>query len=58
MNQIENQSLKKIARHVTILNTEVGVLKTDVRWIKKIMWYLAGAMSFGIGKVVFFGGAL
>ena len=56
MNQKELTDLGKIAKHVAVLNTEVGLLKNDVKWIKKIMFYLAGALSIGVGKIVFFGG--
>ena len=56
MNQKENTELKKIAKHVSVLNDEVGLLKADVNWIKKIVWYMAGVLSVGLGKILFFGG--
>ena len=53
--KIENDSLRKIATHVTVLNEEVGLLKNDVKWIRKIMYYMAGIISVGVGKILFFG---
>jgi len=53
-NQKENQSLKVIAKHICVLNKEVGSLKIDVKWIKRIVYYMAGALSIGIGKVLFY----
>ena len=62
MNQKENSELKTIAKHVCVLNKElgdvkvdVGKLKTDTRWIKKIIFYIAGVISIAAGKVLFFG---
>jgi len=45
MNQKENGELKIIAQHVTILNEEVGILKNDIRWIKKIGYYMATVIT-------------
>lgn len=55
-NQKENRDLKSIATHVTILNKEVGRLQNDVRWIKKIVYYMAAILSVAVGKVIIFGG--
>ena len=62
MNQEENNNLKKIAKHVKVLNTELGAVKTDVSlikkdicWIRKIGYFMSTVVSIGIGKVVFFG---
>lgn len=45
-------SLASIAKHVSILNEELGVvkiditeLKNDVKWAKKIIGYMAALMS-------------
>jgi len=56
INQKENEDLKKIAKHVSVLNAEVGKLQNDVRWIKKIVYYMAGVLSISVGKVIIFGG--
>jgi len=44
MNKKENTELKSIAKHVSILNEEVGNLKisvtairTDIKWIMRLM---------------------
>ncbi len=55
MNIKENGELKQIAKHVVVLNEEVGVLKNDIRWIKKLLWGIAGMVFVGVGKVLFFG---
>lgn len=62
MNQKENSELKKIARHVGVLNTEVGklnkdvsLIKRDVCWIKKLGYFMGTIITVGVGKVVFFG---
>lgn len=54
-NQKENQDLKSIAKHVCVLNKEVGSLKTDVNKIKKIVYYMAGALSVAVGKIIIIG---
>ena len=55
MNQKENGELKQIAKHVIILNEEVGVLQNDVKWIKKLLFVIVGIVSVAAGKVLFFG---
>jgi len=47
-----NDDLNSIAKHVCILNKELGLVKidvekinTDVKWIKKIMGYMATLMA-------------
>ena len=55
-NQKENQYLYKISEHVDILNNEVGKLQMDVKWLKRISWYMAGIVSIAVGKILFFGG--
>lgn len=52
----ENLDLKNIAKHVEILNSEVGRLQGDVKWIKKIVYYMAGILSAAVAKIIFFGG--
>ena len=54
MNQKENGELKKIAKHVEILNRETGVLQNDVKWIKKLLFIIVGIVSVAAGKVLFF----
>ena len=62
MNQKENSDLKKIARHVAVLNHELGsvkndisLIKRDVCWIKKLGYFMGTIITVGVGKVVFFG---
>ena len=69
MNQKENSELKTIAKHVCVLNKELGDVKTDVGtlkadvgtlkndtvWIKKILFGIAGMILIGVGKILFFG---
>ncbi len=55
MNLNENNELKKISKHVQVLNEEMGNVQNDVKWIKKIIFYMAGIVSVGVGKVIFFG---
>lgn len=55
MNLKENSELKKIAKHVIILNEEIGLLKNDVKWIKKLLFVIIGLISVAVGKVLFFG---
>ena len=40
--------IESIRKHVEILNHEVGVLQTDVKWIKKIMIYIAAVITSSI----------
>ena len=47
-----NNDLNSIARHVSVLNEELGLVKidigkinNDVKWIKKIMGYMATLMA-------------
>ena len=62
MNAKENGELKKIAKHVGVLNKEVGTLQTDISlikkdvcWIKKIGWFLGTMIIVGVGRVIIFG---
>lgn len=55
MNCKEKSDISEIAKHVTILNEEVGKLQGDVKWIKRIVYYMAGIISVAVGKVVVFG---
>ena len=36
------------------LNHRMTKIETDVTWIKRILYYLAGAISISIGKTIFF----
>jgi len=36
------------------LNHRMTKIETDVTWIKRILYYLAGAISISIGKAIFF----
>ena len=62
MNQKENGELKKIAQSVAVINGELGCvkinvekLKTDMGWVKKILFAIAGMIFVGVGKILFFG---
>ena len=55
MNQRENGALQQIAKHVIVLNEEVGVLQNDIKWIKKLLFVIVGVVSVAAGKVIFFG---
>lgn len=62
MNSKENNELKKIAKHVCILNKELGEVKINVgklqvhmMWIKRILFSIAGMVFIGVGKILFFG---
>jgi len=61
MNSKENVDLKKIAKHVEILNEELGnvknnvaLIKKDICWIKKIGYFMGTIVTIGVGKVIFF----
>jgi len=54
MNQKENGELKQIAKHVTILNEELGKVKNDISWIKKLLFIIIGLISVAVGKSLFF----
>jgi len=49
------KNIENIARHVAVLNFELGKVQTDLRWIKKIMGYMAGVISIAAGKIIFLG---
>ena len=62
MNQKENSELRSIAKSVAVINGELGnvkvnveKLKTDMGWVKKILFGIAGMIFVGVGKVLFFG---
>ena len=50
---VKKNTIDSIAKHVMILNEEIGVLKNDVKWIKRVVYYLAGIISIAIGKIIF-----
>ena len=61
MNQKENGELKSIAKHVCVLNKEVGLLqkditklKTNMKWIVRIIGYMAALLTVMASKVLFF----
>lgn len=61
MNQKENGELKKIAKHVDILNKElgcvkidVGKLKTNFKWTTRIIGYMAALLTIIASKILFF----
>ena len=49
------KNIENIARHVAVLNSEMGKVQHDIKWIKKIMGYMAGVVSVAAGKIIFFG---
>ncbi|MFW9852870.1 MAG: hypothetical protein ACFFDS_08005 [Candidatus Thorarchaeota archaeon] len=38
------------------LNHRLSKIESDVTWMKRIMWYLAGIVSVAVGKIIFLGG--
>ena len=54
MNQKEIPNIESIAKHVAILNSEVGKLQNDVKWVKYIIYYIGGILSVAFGKILFF----
>ena len=54
MNHKEKDEIHDIAKHVAVLNSEVGKLQGDVKWIKRIIYYMAGITSAAVGKIIFF----
>jgi len=36
------------------LNHRMTVIENDVKWIKKLMYYIAGIVSVAVGKIIFF----
>jgi len=45
--------MQDIRIHVGILNEEVGILKNDIKWIKKLMLYLAALSTTIVVKSFF-----
>lgn len=43
-----SSKIEDIRKHVEVLNTEVGMLQIDVKWIKKIMIYIATLITGGL----------
>jgi len=61
MNKKENGELKSIAKHVCVLNEEVGLLQKDVsklktnfKWTIRIMGYMATLLTIIASKILFF----
>ena len=56
MNNKERTDIRAIAEHVTILNEEVGKLQVDVKWLKKLLGYMAiivtGVFVSVVGAVI------
>ena len=47
---------KEINVFITNLNHRMSNIEKDVTWIKRIIYYLAGIISIGVGKSLIFGG--
>jgi uncharacterized protein YktB (UPF0637 family) len=45
---------KSFEDFTTALNHRMTSIEGDVKWLKKIGYYMAAILSVGIGKVVFF----
>lgn len=43
-----------IAKHVAILNEEVGKIKNDLKWMKRIGYYMATLLTAIAAKSLFF----
>lgn len=54
MNSRENTELIGIAKHVGILNEELGKVKNDIVWIKKLLFAITAMIFVGVGKILFF----
>ncbi len=61
MNERQNALLEKIwgiiqeqAKHIQILNEEMGEVRTDVKWLKQFFWIVATA-SVGALVAALFG---
>jgi len=56
MNGNEKARIDEIAKHVAVLNDEVGKLQSDVRWLKRILGYISviitGVLIAVVGAVV------
>jgi len=52
---IEDKEIRNAFIHIAVLNEEMGVLSADMKWVKKILFAIAGMMLVGVGKVLFFG---
>ena len=52
---INDTELRDGLIHLKILNEEVGILKNDMAWIKKVLFAIAGMIFVGVGKILFFG---
>ena len=53
MNGEELSDIKSIAKHVKVLNSDMGYVQTDIKWIKKVIGYMAIVISAGVGKFLF-----
>lgn len=42
--------MEDIRVHVAVLNHEVGILKNDIKWIKKLMIYLSILLTSIVAK--------
>lgn len=49
-------SPKDISKFIDAMNHRMTHIENDVIWIKRIVWYLAGVISVGVGKLIIFGG--
>lgn len=50
----QGNSIDSIAEHVEILNKEVGKLKTSMKWVTRIIGYMAILLTVIAGKSLFF----
>ncbi len=57
MNNKEKTDISEIAKHIHILNDEVGNLQSDVKWMKRLGYYMASVMTaIGLKLIIFTGG--
>ena len=47
-NSYQDERLNKIEKHTEKMNEELGVVKTDVAWLKRFFWIIATASIGGL----------
>ena len=48
----ENKTrIKWLEDHWSVFNGEMGIVQTDIKWIKKFMWWIVGTMVGGFGGI-------
>ena len=42
INDEQAEDIKQLYKHADVANREMGVVKTDIKWIKKFLWWMIG----------------